>query len=117
MGQASDVFSLPGWSCRSIVIAIIAESNGFARAKESLSWRIRDRKLAADPSCQKVGNLYMARNGLSVTGLRILPKRVLLPLSPQHTTVPAKVAQERFALHPTALYLSNDDEFLNGIGR
>jgi hypothetical protein len=43
----------------------------------------------------------MAGNGFSVARLRVLPKRMFFPLSPQYATMPAKVPEESLPFHPT----------------
>ena len=43
----------------------------------------------------------MPRNGFRVPGLRVLPNRVFLALSAQHATLPTKMPEEPFQLHPT----------------
>lgn len=63
--------------------------------------RFRDRKPPTDPFGQQVRNLDMTRDRFRVTGLWILPERVLLAFAPNHATVSAKVAQQRITLHPT----------------
>jgi hypothetical protein len=43
--------------------------------------RVGDRKLAANPFCEEVGYLSMAKYGFRVARLRALPKCVLFALS------------------------------------
>jgi len=64
-------------------------------------WPSTDRQIATDRFRQEVGDLAVARKRFSMSGLRVLPHGVLFSLPSQHTAVPAKVAQQGLALHPT----------------
>ncbi len=60
----------------------------------------QDRKLAANPLCEEVGDLSMTRNGFRVAGPRVLPNGMFFALSAQHAAVAEKMPEESLKLHP-----------------
>lgn len=66
-----------------------------------LTGRVGDREPAANSFGKEVCNFSVTRNRLGVACLRILPQGVLFALAPHNASVPTKVSQQSFALHPT----------------
>ena len=63
---------------------------------------VRDRQFATNPPREEIGDLGVARDGLGVAGLRVLPEGMFLAFSSQHAAVAAKMPED-LALHPITI--------------